>query len=62
MVNHAKLKEEEVNLSTRSRGYSNPESISKGKETFDPHGSLHIEKPEKEMLSCIPKGVQKDVT
>jgi hypothetical protein len=36
MVNHTK--EEEVDFSTRSHDYSNPESTSKGKETLDPQG------------------------
>jgi hypothetical protein len=57
MVNHKK--EEEVDLLTRSRDYGNPESTSKGKETSDPHNSLHIENPEKEAMPHIPKGVYK---
>jgi hypothetical protein len=57
MVNHTKV--EEVDLSTRSRDYNNPESTSKGKETSYPQGSLHIKKPEKETMSHIPKGVYK---
>jgi hypothetical protein len=56
MVNH---KKEEVDLSTRTHDYGNPESTSKGKETFDPHNSLHIEKLEKETMPHIPKGVYK---
>jgi hypothetical protein len=59
MVNSSKLKEEEVDLSTRTHDYGNPESTTKGKETFDPQGPLHIEKPEKETMSHIPKGVYK---
>jgi hypothetical protein len=59
MVNHTKLKEVKVDLSIRSRDYNNPESTSKGKETYDPQGPLHIENTEKETMSCIPKGVYK---
>jgi hypothetical protein len=57
MVNYSKLKEYEVDFSTMSHNYSNPDSITKCKETFDPQGPLHIERPEKEMMMCIPKGV-----
>jgi hypothetical protein len=60
MVNHKK--EEEVDFSTRSHDYGNPESTSKGKETLDPQNSLHIENPEKETMPHIPKGVYKCVT
>jgi len=36
MVNYSMLKEEEVYFSTRSCDYSNPESTTKEKETYDP--------------------------
>jgi hypothetical protein len=62
MVNYSKLKEEEVYLSTRTCDYGNTELTTKGKETYDPQGPLHIEKPEKKMMSCIPKGVYKCVS
>jgi hypothetical protein len=60
MVNHTK--EEDVELSTRSHDYSNPESTKKVKKTSDPQGPLHIEKPEKEVMTHIPKGVYKRVS
>jgi hypothetical protein len=41
MVNH----KEEMDFSTRTRDYGNPELTNKGKETFDPHNSFHIENP-----------------
>jgi hypothetical protein len=56
MVNH---KKEDIDLLTKSHDYGNPESTSKGKETSNPQNSLHIEKPEKETMSCILKGVYK---
>jgi hypothetical protein len=52
-------KEEEVDLLTRSHNYSNLESTDKGNENLDPHNCIYIEKPEKETMKHIPKGVYK---
>jgi hypothetical protein len=49
-------------LSIRTHDYGNLESGAKGKEIFYPHGPLHIEKIEKEMMSCILKGVYKQAS
>jgi hypothetical protein len=59
MVNYSKLKEEKVYFSTRSHDYSYLELTTKGKETYDPYGILHIDKPENEMMMHILKGVYK---
>jgi hypothetical protein len=59
MVNH---KKEDIDLLTRASDYDNPESTSKGKETYYPQNSLHIEKPEKETMPGILKGVYKCVS
>jgi hypothetical protein len=57
MLIHLKLKD--VYLSTRSQNYDNPESTEKGKKTSEDQAPLHIEKPDKETTSHIPKGVYK---
>jgi hypothetical protein len=57
MVNQNKV--EEVDMLTRAWDYNNHESTSKGKETLDPHNSLHSEKHEKAAIPCIQKGVYK---
>jgi hypothetical protein len=62
MVNSTKLKEKGVEFSTITCDYGNPDSTMKGKETFDPQGPLHIEKPEKETMLRIEKGVYKWVS
>jgi hypothetical protein len=42
--------------------YGNPELTSKGKETYDPQNSLHIEKPRGDTMLCISKGVYKNLS
>jgi hypothetical protein len=57
ILSHSKLKD--VDLLTRSQNYDNPESTEKGKKASEDQAPLHIEKPEKETVSHIPKGVYK---
>ena len=57
MLNSWKLKY--VDLSTINQNYDNPESTEKGNKTSEDQAPLHIERPEKEIVPCIPKVIYK---
>jgi len=52
----------DVDLSTRSQNYDNPELTKKGKKTSEDWTPLHIESFKKETTSHIPKGFYKRTT
>jgi hypothetical protein len=43
----------------RNQNYDNPELTEKGKKTSKEQAPLHIQKYDKETVSCIPKGIYK---
>jgi hypothetical protein len=57
MIKSVKLKY--VDLLMRNTNYHNPESIEMGKKNSEDQAPLHIERPEKEIVPCIPKVVYK---